>query len=218
MDDVARTAWLASGCPGRGCGAGSCARCGAAGITAAVAEVVSGNFTAWDGWADPSAHGLCGPCAWAYREPALRAVPTLVDAVGPVLAHPARGDLAGLLSRPAVPDRALIIPLRPGRKHLLPAARWGRVVTDDAALPWGPADVARLQAMLRLRDAGFGTRMLAAAAPAFPVLRRLPVGGRAAVLSDWDLLRDWRLRPPWLRLAVHVTAPGPGSACGAGCP
>jgi hypothetical protein len=214
MDDVVRTAWAAAGRPAAGRSRGSCARCGGAGRTTAVRELVSGNFTAWDGWVDPSGRGLCGPCAWAYREPCLRALPTLVRAAGPAMAHPRRGDLAGLLSCPAEPGAVLIIPLRPGRKHLLPEAQWGRVVTDDAALPWGPADVARLQAMLRLRQAGFGTRMLAAAAPAYPVLRRLPAGGRTATLADWDLLRDWRARPPWLRLAAYVTTPaslpGPG--------
>jgi hypothetical protein len=168
---------------------------------------VSGNFTAWDGWINPSGPGLCGACAWAYREPSLRTLPTLVRLAGPGLAHPGRGDLAELLSRPADPAAALIVPLRPGRKHLLPVAQWGRVTVDDAALPWGPADVIRLQAMLRLRQAGFGTRMLVAAAPAFPVLRRLPPAERAAALSDWDILRAWRARPLWLRLATHVTAP-----------
>lgn len=206
---------MAAGCPASGSLCGSCARCGADGLTTAVRELVSGNFTAWDGWVNPSGVGLCGPCAWAYREPCLRALPTLVRETGPGLGHPGRGDLPGLLSRPAGPAATLIIPLRPGRKHLLPGAQWGRVVIDDAALPWGPADAARLQAMLRLRQAGFGTRMLSAAAPAYPVLRRLPPAGRAAALSDWDMLRDWRARPLWLRLAAYVTAaasiPRPGS-------
>lgn len=206
--DVVTAAWAAAGCPDAGCrSAGSCARCGRQGPTASVRDLVSGNFTAWDDWVDPSGAGLCRPCAWAYREPCLRALPTLVLAAGPGLGHPARGDLAGLLSRPADQAAALIIPLRPGRKHLLTAAQWGRVRTDDATLPWGQADVTRLQAMLRLRQAGFGTRMLAARAPAFPVLRGLTPAERTAVLSDWELLRAWRARPPWLQLAAYVTTP-----------
>ena len=215
--DVVTAAWTAAGCPAARCrGLGSCARCGRQGPTASVRDLVSGNFTAWDDWIDPSGAGLCGPCAWSYREPCLRALPTLVLAAGPGFRHPGRGDLAGLLSRPADPAAALIIPLRPGRKHLLTAARWGRVNTDDAALPWGQADVTRLQAMQRLRQAGFGTRMLAARAPAFPVLRGLAPAERAAVLSDWDILREWRARPLWLRLATYVTTPASASGLGGG--
>lgn len=213
--NVVTAAWVAAGCPAAQCRSlGSCARCGWQGPTASVRDLVSGNFTAWDEWIDPSGAGLCGPCAWAYREPCLRALPTLVLADGPALGHPARGDLAGLLSRPAAPAAALTIPLRPGRKHLLTAAQWGRVRTDDATLPWRQADVTRLQAMLRLRHAGFGTRMLAARAPAFPVLRALTPAARAAVLSDWELLREWRARPLWLRLAAYVTTPAFGPAGG----
>lgn len=219
--DVTTAAWMAAGCPRlRNPGRGSCARCARPELAAAVRDVVSGNFTGWDDWINPASAGLCGSCAWAYREPCLRLLPTLVRAAGPDLIHPGPQDLAGLLRQPVPPGAALIIPLRPGRKHLLPAARWSRISIDDGPLPWGPADAARLQAMQRLRQAGFGTRMLAAPAPAYPVLRRLPSAARAAVLADWDLLRDWRQRPPWLHLAAYVTLPAaaPRHARLAACP
>jgi hypothetical protein len=45
------------------------------------------------------------------------------------------------------------VPLRPGRKHLLPTATWGHVTVDDAQLPWSTTDTARLAATRVATDA-----------------------------------------------------------------
>src|SRR5439155_4570333 len=97
------------------------------------------------------------------------------------------------------------VPLRRGRKHVLPDARWGMITTSDTTVPWTAGDAHSLQVMQRLRAAGFGSRMLAAPAPAFGVLRRLAPGRRAEVIDDWQALRAWRDRPPWLHLGLRLT-------------
>ena len=209
--DVVIAAWAAAGRPRAGLAQtqGRCARCGQAGPVMATGAVLSGKFTAWDDWADPAGAGLCQPCTWAYRTAALRARPTYVTADPPSLAHPTLAALAVLLQAALPPAAAVAVPLKPGRKHVLPGARWATVATGDACLPWTSLDGVRLQAMLRLRVDGFGSRMLAAPAPSFPVLRRLPAARQAGVLQDWAAVGPWRARPPWLDLALRLTAPHP---------
>jgi hypothetical protein len=128
------------------------------------------------------------------------------------MSHPALADVAAMLQEALAPDVALAVPLRPGRKHVLPAAAWGRVTTGDACLSWTCADAARLAVMARLRRQGFGSRMLAAPAPAFGVLRRLAPDHWPQVTRDWEALRPWRERRPWLDLALRLPAPAAGQA------
>jgi hypothetical protein len=187
---------------------GTCARCGEqpaelARVTAAISKL----FTAFDGWHDPTRPGLCHPCAWAYRDPTLRRHAHLVTTT-PNLVQLTAASLADELSAgPIASDTALIVPLRPGRKHLLPEARWGAVTTDSATIPWTSADSTRLAAMTRLRDDGFGTRMLRQPAPAWQVLHTRPTEHWSRILADWAQLDAWRHRPPWLDLGLHATTP-----------
>jgi hypothetical protein len=206
--DVLTAAWLAAGRPEVALpGAdGACARCRRRAPLVPVRAVISGKFTGWERWADPCGSGVCPSCAWGYRDPVLRRSPTCVTARPPGITHPAPRDLAATLAAPLRQDMALSVPLRPGRKHLLPAAAWGRITTGDAHLAWTQGDAARLDVMTRLRRDGFGSRMLAAPAPAFAVLRRLPQERQRCVLADWAELAAWRSRRPWLDLALHVTA------------
>ena len=212
--DVLTTAWLAAGRPEVASAgtSGACARCRRPALLIPVGEVLSGRFTGWERWADPCGRGVCPPCAWGYRNPALRRTPTCVTAAPPGVAYPGAQELAAVLAAPFRQDMALAVPLRPGRKHLLPGAAWGQITTGDAQLTWTRGDAARLVVMMRLRRAGFGSRMLAAPAPAFAVLRRLPPERQRGVLADWTELAAWRSRRPWLDLALHVT----GTAAAAG--
>jgi hypothetical protein len=207
--DVLTAAWVAAGRPLAPSRAqpGRCARCGQVGVLTPTQDAVSGSFTGWDGWAHLAEPGLCPPCAWAYRCPVLRQQPTWVTAQPPAISHPTLPALAALLAGPLPAGAATAVPLRPGRKHVLPSARWGMITTDDAVLPWTAGDAHRLKVMQHLRAAGFGTRMLAAHAPAFGVLRRLPPTRRAEAMDDWQALRAWRDRPPWLHLGLRLTMP-----------
>lgn len=207
---VLAAAWAAAGSPAAaGTMDGACARCGAAARLVPVRTAVSKQFTAFDRWADPCGAGLCAGCAWGYTTAALRAGAHLVTRLPPTLTAVGRAGAAGrLLAGPLRPDAALIVPLRPGRKHLLPDAPWGRVAVDDAAVPWSAGDARRLRAVRELRGLGFGSRMLAAAAPAFQVLARLPAARYGEVLGLWAELDPWRVPgSPWLGLAIHITTP-----------
>ena len=81
--------------------------------------------------------------AWGYRHPPLRATAHLVTRATQLQALTPT-EVGEHLELPLSPDRALIVPLHPGRKHLAPTAVWGRVTIEDAHLSWAAADVDRL--------------------------------------------------------------------------
>lgn len=211
MSDVLTTAYTAAGSPPTPQElAGACARCGTESDQLTLAtgrRVISEKFTAFDGWHNPAAgRGLCPPCTWSLTTSPLRHHPHLVTrAPAASLRQLTRADLSDLLTSPLPPSAALIVPLRPGRKYLLTEATWGHITTDETHLPWTVHDTARFAAVQRLRAAGFGSRLLTAAAPPWPTFRNVPADQRSQILTDWELLKPWRARPPWLHLALHAT-------------
>jgi len=207
---VLTAAWSGAGCPERrATRLGPCACCATRGPLAPIRSVVSKTFTGFQGWADPSGPGLCAACAWGHSNPVLRSASHLITRDPVALQQLSRHEvgvrlLAGALSS----DVAVVVPLRPGRKHLLPAAVWGRVMADDVHLPWRAEDATRLGVVAELRSLGFGTRMLTSPAPAFHVMSSLSPAQCLHVLQLWDQLSVWRTPDnPWLPLALHVTTP-----------
>lgn len=172
-------------------------------------SVISKSFTGFDGWVSPAGSHLCGACRWSYTDPGLRRVPHLITREPAGIREQTLAQVQELLGRGAVGGAiALVVPLRPGRKHILPDASWGRVNIDNAQLSWTVQDAGRLQAMVELRAMGFGTRMLCSPTPAYPVLRSLPAESWARVLQLWDQVEPWRTSDnPWLDLAVRITTP-----------
>ena len=210
--DVLTAAWLGSGYQPDAPAShrdGSCARCGADAALTPTGTVVSKSFTAFDGWRDVGGRGLCPPCAWGYTAPALRQVPHQVlrepaRLIALTVAQVAIRLLLGRLQE----GGALVVPLRPGRKHLMPSAGWGRITVDNAELSWTDREASLLGDVLTLRRAGFGTRMVREPAPPYTVLRRRPTATWAALLDAWARLAPWRSPDnPWLNLALHVTTP-----------
>lgn len=209
---VLTTAWAASGAtaPASGEVVDRCARCSAPDALTPVRDVVSKVFTAYDGWGRPGGGGgLCPTCAWGYATTALRSSITLVTQAPAAVTTCTREHARDLLVRGALaPGQALVVPLRPGRKHLLPDARWGRVVVDDAQLAWSTVDAHRLATVVQLRAQGFGTRMLRAPSPPYAVLRQLPTSNWAQAIDAWAQLKPWRTEAnPWLEVALHLTTP-----------
>lgn len=209
---VLAAAWVGVGAPvsQAASGGGVCARCSASTRElVAVAAVVSRSFTGYDRWADPTGRGLCGACTWGYSTTALRALPHLVRRNPAELSLCSRAQVVEVLKAGSLAAGvALVVPLRPGRKHLLPDAVWGRVAVDDAHLSWSGADADRLAVVQRLRRLGFGSRMLTAPAPPFALLERLPRAQWSEVMAAWARLELWRTAvSPWLSLALHVTVP-----------
>lgn len=204
--DVAAAAFAADGGhadPGED----RCARCAATSVTVSPASAaVSRTFTGFDSWKCPAERGLCAPCVWAYRTPAWRrdihrvTTDPGVDRLSPV-------KLGQILSAPLSVEVAVIVPLRPGRKHVLPHARWGEVAVDDVSLPWRSSDVALFAAVRRLRSAGFGVRDLREPSP--PFQRMQTIAGRRwpAVLSDWEILAPMRPMSVWWELAMRASTP-----------
>lgn len=208
--DPARVAWHAAGCPGVPAsgrdGPGRCARCAAATeVLIPVREVVSRSFTGVDDWAVPASTGLCPGCAWAYRGTGLRAGPLQVTRDPPGLTALSRSRLAAALAAPVGVDRALAVPTRAGRRHVLPLARWGQVVLDDTLLSWGEGDPARLSLVLWLRRQGVPAGGFTGQVPPWTVIGAATPRRRTEILTAWGHLAPWRRARPWLTLALTAS-------------
>jgi hypothetical protein len=172
-----------------------------------VRDTVSRTFTGFDGWTDIAAPRLCRVCVWAYSTKALRSDLMLVNSDPPRATTLSVARLRTVLKDQLAPDIAVVVPLRPGRKHLLPHAMWGRVAVDDIALPWVDTDADRLSAVIRLRRHGFSLAALGRDAPAYGTLKTLPRSTWASIFVDWEKLAPWRSRPLYLDLASTASTP-----------
>lgn len=191
---------------------GPCARCGSPSGRISVADVVSRVFTGTDRWIHPAGRSLCGVCAWAYSAPrareAIRCVSRAPAAVRELTLAQAYAQLSGGGLEASL---ALVIPIRPGRRHLLPQAQWGRIVTDHGCFTWSSTDADRLLAVHRLHGAGIpAAALMGAAAPWLVIDRARSSGQLAQTLNDWELLKPWRAGSmhPWLALAQRLTYGG----------
>lgn len=209
--DVLTAAWVGAGSPTPHAATltGECSHCGAQDDLVSVRSVVSKQFTGFDGWANPSGQGVCFGCAWAYSTTELRAGAHLITRDPAALAPLDRAGVAARLrSGPIGAGEALVVPMRPGRKHLLPTAVWGRISIEDIDLVWGRQEMCRLGMVDQLRAMGFGSRMLTAPAPPFQVMKTLTTPQFRQALQAWGQLEPWRQAGnPWMALAVHVTTP-----------
>lgn len=186
---------------------GPCARCTAVSDELTTTRSsISKMFTGFERWADPCGPGLCPACAWSYRTPALRRLPHQVT-TDPSCVPLTRPQLHSLLRDPLPPTTAVVVPLRPDRKHLLAAAQWGRITTDNATLTWTLADTSRLAATVALRELGFGPRHLLAPAPPWVILSKLAPGQQRLAQHHWQHLASWRRAQPWLDLALYASTP-----------
>ena len=206
----AAVSWPPAGVPG----GPACARCGrpTEGCGRRVRETVSRTFTGFDGWVDVAAPTMCRVCVWVYTTTALRSDLMVVTSDPPRATKLSKSRLRRVLGHAISSNSAVVVPLRPGRKHILPHARWGRVAVDDVALPWTELDAERLSAAVRLRRCGFSLAALGRAAPAFNTLRTNPHRAWASIFSDWDRLDPWRERPVYLDLAATASTSSRGSS------
>lgn len=213
MSDVVNVAWQAAGQPKvlPVSEAGLCARCGLVDHLTPVRHVVSRNFAGFDSWCYPWRDGICPACCWAYRTPLLRTVPHLIVRYPAMVVSLAGRELRATLARPLTSASAIVLPLRPGRKHVISGAAWGHIATDNDLLPWTEDDAARLDLVDQLRTAGFTDRSLFEPAPPYPLLRALPTDQIPDILNWWDQLEQWRHNPVWLQVALK-TARTPAAA------
>lgn len=213
--DVLTTAWAAAGTADpTDLPVGVCARCGSRGPLQPTFSVISRTFTAFDGWVQPGGPGLCLSCAWGYDTAELRATPHLVTRAAGIRALTRRQVQSLLTAGPLSPEMALAVPLRPGRKHVLPLATWGQIATDDATIAWSTQDSLLLGVVMDLRAHGFGSRMLTEPAPPFSQLRRCHRSQWPQIMNDWTRLTPWRSPcNPWLALSLHITSPEKERSC-----
>ncbi len=216
ITDVVEVAWRANGSPAvatttsAAAALGPCSRCSIEDRLTPVLAVLSRNFCSYDGWADPSGLGLCRACTWAYRTPMLRTVPHLIVRWPELLQPLDSAALGTVLGRPVTASSAVVVPLRPGRKHVVSGAAWGHVVTDDQLLTWGSQDVTRLHLVRTLLRAGFSPASLHEPAPPYRVIAQLDPSQLVWIFDAWAELLPWRRRPAWLQVAVRTEHPRGG--------
>lgn len=185
----------------------ACARCASAGGQVAVREVVSKKFTAWDSWADPQAALLCTACAWGYRTRDLRADALMIvwDDAEPACRRVDAHELAAALEGPLPAHVALSVPLRAGRRHVLPVTEFGRVCVDGTNVTWSVGDARRLGLVQQLRRQGVPWRSFTEPTPSWRAVSSSP--DPQAMLQAWDELRAWRASGVWLQVALAATHP-----------
>jgi hypothetical protein len=185
-------------------GPARCARCTcSADAVGRLTDVISDKFTGWDDYATGTrVQHWCAPCAWGHVEPTLRYFPWVVTGD---TGHQATPDiLHTILAAPLTPDTAVVVPLS-RKKHLIPAARWGVVTTDDVHLPWTATDAHLLGVLDHLRALGFGESALLAPVPRFEHLRTLPPAQQVEVMGLWTQLDPWRDYAPRMQVALRAT-------------
>lgn len=206
--DPVHTAWRAQH-PAHDLPAGQdCARCASAAGTVACRDVVSRKFTAWDTWVDPSAPRLCPACVWGYRTTELRAEPLLVTwhPTAPSCHRLAPAGLLEVLSCGHLPASSLVsVPLRAGRRHVLPTAAFGQVCVDGTNITWSSGDARRLELVDRLRRAGVGWSAFTDPVPPWRVVSSS--SDPVALLTRWEELAPWRESGLWLQVALSATHP-----------
>lgn len=207
MSEVATAAWQANGSPSPATGdTGTCPCCGREGEVCA-APAVSKSFTGFDGWHSATGVRLCPACTWAHTWPSARRVPLLVGKAH-TCASLTRVQLRDLLMAPVGRDVAVVVPLRPGRKHVLPQAQWSMVNTEAGQLHWGTRQVQLLRAVVTLRQFGIPAGALRDPAPPYRAIAALPPAQISAALAAWSQLREWRVAPTvWMSLAIYLAQP-----------
>ena len=182
-----------------------CGRCQVSAPLTLFKDIVSNNFTGW-GAIDPSSVGLCQPCTWGYKDPQLRVRSVIVSSDGDALfATP--DYLRTLLSAPLAPDVAISIPYA-GKKHILPSAEWGMVVSDDGALSWRSTEAELILILIKLRNLGVYESELMEPAPPFRSVAALSfdTDNMIGLLSLWEELRYWQ-NGPHIKVAIRATRP-----------
>ncbi len=206
ITDVVEVAWRAHGSPSAMVGTlnGLCARCGTADSLTIVRHVISRNFTAFDDWCVPTGPGLCRACTWAFRSPMLRTIPHLVVRFPEMLTPLDTCQLRAQLRGQVPPDVTVVVPLRPGRKHVLSGAAWGHVATDEHRLTWTSDDARRLGLAEQLLALGYRASQLLQPAPPYHQTALLPIAEAMWALDAWQDLTPWRTRHVWMAVAARA--------------
>lgn len=178
---------------------GHCSRCGSFSTTATrIKALVSDKFTGWDAYTRTPDPLWCVTCAWGHTTTDLRTRPWIIGAARTGQATTA--DLSAALSSAVDIHTAIVVPLS-RHKHVLPAAMWGHITTDDRALPWTSAEVHRFKIVEWFRGLGFNEAALCQPTPRFEQFITLDPPTMQLAMTRWASLSEWRKDPAYLKVA-----------------
>ncbi|WP_237112557.1 hypothetical protein [Mycobacteroides abscessus] len=228
FSDPAAAAWVAAGRPSVAATTkpgGVCGRCGTSAPTVPSSRIISEFFTGFEDW-PYGLRRLCVPCAWAHSHPPAAGKP-LVITTDSVTKYSAAYELTAILSAGPLPvDHSVIVPSPDPfrRRHILPAAQWGHLVTDGLLMHWDAMCAHRLtdvQQLRRLtaqwlhgitdpgtrRSLGSSWSQLCRPTPHPDLLTSQPASDWDSILRAWTTLQPWRHLPPIWVLARSLTDP-----------
>lgn len=178
---------------------GTCTRCGAFSTTASrVKATVSDKFTGWEAYTQTWDPLWCVPCAWGHTASEVRTRPWIIGADRTAPADPAA--LTSILASGLDPHAAVMVPIS-RHKHVLPAAKWGHVATDDRALAWTSDEAHRFRTLAWFRGLGFNEAALAQPTPRFEQFITLDAPTMRLAMTRWATLSEWRKDLAYLKVA-----------------
>ncbi len=158
-----------------------------------VTDVISRNFTDWELFT-PNVTGLCESCAWSFTEETAKVTPILIFSNKARKAT--RRDLTKYLSKPLPSNVALSLPVL-HKKHILPRAQWGCVVSDKGAYSWGVDEATLFNSLLFLRNLGSNEGDLEKKAPPLNIVTKLNQEENVKLFDTWGSIVKYQKLPQW---------------------
>lgn len=178
---------------------GICGRCGRADSVYSVDQVVSRNFTDWE-TLSPATEGLCAACVFSLTHEGIKVHPYMVSSTE---AHfIMKQNLIDLLAKPLPFDTAVSVPVS-CKKHLLPKAEFGKVVSDDGAFYWGENECEMFKIVLEMRALDVTESELFETAPPYNAIKK-NINQSGIIFEKWPLLNKWH-NSPQFKVAVRAS-------------
>lgn len=175
---------------------GVCGRCSNVTTIHPIKHVVSRNFTDWD-IINPESEGMCSTCVFSFQKENIIIYPFLITEKQ---AEYATGkEIKNILSAPLHNTTSLTFPIS-RKKHLLPKAKYGYIVSDKGLFNWGVNEAAMFVNILWLKSLGVKEKDLYFQSPPFDVVmnNEKNIG---KLFSIWKQTQKW-LKTPQFEIAV----------------
>lgn len=175
---------------------GKCGRCGNMLEVYSIKYVLSRNFTDWD-TVNPESNGLCSPCVFSFKKENIMLYPFLITKKHANYAN--SGVIKKLLSKPLNNVASLTFPIS-HKKHLLPKAKYGYIVSDKGLFTWGASESEMFNKIIWLKSLGVKEKDLDNQSPPVDI-----VMNHKHIIEElfpiWEQVNKW-VKTPQFEIAV----------------